>query len=178
MWFSTWMKDTLATGLDATYGAFPDNVYIFDYFRKIADGTGHAPIQYVDGSGDDHPSALASELIAPQFVEETFDAAIAYESIVPVEVDFNPISTYTLEQNYPNPFNPSTTIKYSIPEDGFVKLAVYNLLGEEVISLVNNEQKAGRYEVVFDASRFASGVYMYRLESKNFLSIKKMLLVK
>jgi hypothetical protein len=95
---------------------------------------------------------------------------------------------YSLEQNYPNPFNPSTNIKYSISEDGFVKLAVYNLLGEEVTVLVNNEQKAGRYEVVFstiggsasggDASRFASGVYMYRLESNNFISIKKMILIK
>jgi Secretion system C-terminal sorting domain len=59
-----------------------------------------------------------------------------------------------------------------------VRLAVYNLLGEEVTVLVNNEQKAGRYEVAFDASRFASGVYMYRIESQNFLSIKKMISVK
>jgi hypothetical protein len=100
--------------------------------------------------------------------------------VTPVSVESDEIvfSDFRLEQNYPNPFNPSTTIKYSIPEDGFVKLAVYNLLGEEVVSLVNIEQKAGRYEVVFDASRLSSGVYMYRLESKNFLSIKKMLLVK
>jgi hypothetical protein len=97
---------------------------------------------------------------------------------VSVEPDEIVVTDFKLEQNYPNPFNPSTTIKYSIPEDGFVKLAVYNLLGEEVASLVNNEQKVGRYEVVFDASRLASGVYMYRLESKNFRSIKKMLLVK
>jgi hypothetical protein len=59
-----------------------------------------------------------------------------------------------------------------------VKLSVYNLLGEEVTTLINNEQKAGRYEVVFDASKLSSGVYMYRLESNNFLSIKKMILIK
>ena len=105
-----------------------------------------------------------------------FDGTFTYSDEVNVEVEIPLV--YSLEQNYPNPFNPSTTIKYSISEDGFVKLSVYNLLGEEVTTLVNNEQKAGRYEVAFDASRFASGVYMYRLESNNFLSIKKMLLVK
>nr|MCU0406331.1 T9SS type A sorting domain-containing protein [Ignavibacteriaceae bacterium] len=88
------------------------------------------------------------------------------------------ISDFGLEQNYPNPFNPSTTIKYSISENGFVKLSVYNLLGEEVTTLVNNEQKAGRYEVNFNAKELSSGIYMYRLESNNFLSIKKMILIK
>ena len=85
---------------------------------------------------------------------------------------------YSLGQNYPNPFNPTTTIKYSIPKDGFVKLKVYNLLGQEIISLVNNIQKAGKYEVKFDASRFASGVYYYRMESGNYVSMKKMILIK
>jgi hypothetical protein len=105
-----------------------------------------------------------------------FDGTVTYSEEVNVEVEIPLV--YALEQNYPNPFNPSTTIKYSISEDGFVKLLVYNLLGEEVTTLVNNEQKAGRYEVVFDASKLSSGVYLYRLESKNFLSIKKMLLIK
>jgi hypothetical protein len=105
-----------------------------------------------------------------------FNGSFSYSK----EVNANVVSplTYALEQNYPNPFNPSTTIKYSIPEDGFVKLRVFNMLGEEIISLVNNVQKAGRYEVVFDASSLASGVYLYRLEAQNYSSIKKMLLVK
>jgi hypothetical protein len=97
---------------------------------------------------------------------------------VSVEQEGNTISDFGLEQNYPNPFNPSTTIKYSISENGFVKLSVYNLLGEEVTTLVNNEQKAGRYEVNFNAKELSSGIYMYRLESNNFLSIKKMILIK
>jgi hypothetical protein len=105
-----------------------------------------------------------------------FDGTFTYSDEVNVEVEIPLV--YSLEQNYPNPFNPITNIKYSIQKDGFVKLAVYNLLGEEVTVLVNNEQKAGRYEVAFDASRFASGVYMYRLESNNFISIKKMILIK
>ena len=104
------------------------------------------------------------------------DGTYKYSKEVDVDVEF-PIE-YALEQNYPNPFNPSTTIKYSILEDGFVKLAVYNMLGEEIISLVNNVQKAGRYEVTFDASSLASGVYLYRLEAQKFISIKKMILIK
>jgi hypothetical protein len=105
-----------------------------------------------------------------------FDGTQSYSKEVEVEIT-SPIE-YALEQNYPNPFNPSTTIKYSLAEDGNIKLSVYNILGEVVITLVNNLQKAGRYEVTFDASNFASGVYMYRLEAHNYSSIKKMLLVK
>ena len=95
-----------------------------------------------------------------------------------VEVEVTTPATFSLEQNYPNPFNPNTTIKYSIPEDGSVKLKVYNLLGEEVITLVNSFQRAGRYEVVFDASKLASGVYSYRIETQKNTSVKKMILMK
>ena len=85
---------------------------------------------------------------------------------------------YSLEQNYPNPFNPSTTIKYSIKENGFVKLSVFNLLGEEVTTLVNTEQKAGRYEIEFSASKLSSGVYLYQLQAGEYVLVKKMLLIK
>ncbi len=105
-----------------------------------------------------------------------FMGTCSYSDEVTVNVT-SPIK-YTLEQNYPNPFNPSTKIKYSIPEDGSVKLKIYNLLGEEVFTLVNSVQKTGRYEVVFDASRLASGVYYYRLETRKYTSVKKMILMK
>ena len=104
------------------------------------------------------------------------DGTYEYSSEVNVEVTL-PLE-YALEQNYPNPFNPSTTIKYSIPDDGFVKLSVYNMLGEEVVNLVNAQQKAGRYEINFNASNLASGVYVYRLEAPNFTSSKKLMLMK
>ena len=87
-------------------------------------------------------------------------------------------NAYQLEQNYPNPFNPSTVIKYSIPEAGFVTLKVFNLLGQEVATLVNNEQATGVYQATFDASQLSSGIYFYSLETKNFTSTKKMLLMK
>lgn len=86
--------------------------------------------------------------------------------------------TYNLAQNYPNPFNPSTKIKFSIPEAGIVTLKVFNLLGEEVATLLNAEKTAGNYEATFDASNLSSGIYFYKLEAQNFTSTKKMLLLK
>ena len=105
-----------------------------------------------------------------------FDGTCTYSEEVNIEVEL-PLE-YSLDQNYPNPFNPSTTIKYSIPEDGFVKLAVYNMLGEEVAAIVNTTQKAGRYEVNFNASNLSSGVYVYRIEAANFTASKKLMLMK
>jgi hypothetical protein len=86
--------------------------------------------------------------------------------------------TYALYQNYPNPFNPVTTIKYSIPNSERVVLKVYNILGQEVATLVNEEQRAGVYELKFDASNLASGVYFYKLQAGKFIDVKKMMLVK
>ncbi len=105
-----------------------------------------------------------------------FDGTFTYTEEVNVEVEL-PLE-YSLDQNYPNPFNPTTTIKYSIPEEGFVKLAVYNMLGEQVAAIVNTTQKAGRYEVNFNASQLSSGVYVYRIEAANFVASKKLMLLK
>lgn len=88
------------------------------------------------------------------------------------------ITSYSLSQNYPNPFNPSTTINYAIPKDGYVSLKIYDAIGREVLTLVNAEQNIGRYEISFDASKLASGVYIYKLTSGKFSQTKKMLLMK
>jgi len=87
-------------------------------------------------------------------------------------------SDYALEQNYPNPFNPSTLINYSIPQNSFVTLKVYDVIGNEVAVLVNQTQSAGKYEVRFDASNLSNGVYMYSIKTDNFTSTKKMILMK
>jgi|GEM_PF-1866554 hypothetical protein len=79
-WFCTWAKDTLAANLDPVYGAFPANVFVFDFFHKLADINGFLPAYYASGPWDSHPNAAATELVAPQLVNEIFDAAIAYES--------------------------------------------------------------------------------------------------
>ena len=87
-------------------------------------------------------------------------------------------AAYSLEQNYPNPFNPETNIKFGIPVSGNVKLAVFDMLGREVVTLINESKTAGNYVVDFDASNLSSGAYFYRIQSGNFTETKKMFLVK
>jgi hypothetical protein len=85
---------------------------------------------------------------------------------------------YYLNQNYPNPFNPNTTIQFSIPHQDFVSLKIFNILGQEVVTLLSHNIPAGSHSVNWDASRCASGVYFYRLQVGSFCEIKKLLLLK
>ena len=87
-------------------------------------------------------------------------------------------NAYSLSQNYPNPFNPTTTIKYSVPKSSFVSLTVYDLLGREIASLVNEEKPPGVYTVNFNGSNFASGIYFYRFRAGSFIQTKKFVLIK
>jgi len=87
-------------------------------------------------------------------------------------------SNYQLSQNYPNPFNPTTTIQFSIPKHDFVELKVYNNMGSEVVTLINEPKAGGRHEVIFDASNLASGVYYYKFTVNRVVITKSMLLVK
>lgn len=87
-------------------------------------------------------------------------------------------SSFELKQNYPNPFNPSTTIEFSVPEQGFYTLKIFDMNGKETASLVNERLNAGSYNVEWNASNSSSGVYFYKLVSENFSAVKKMILVK
>ena len=88
-----------------------------------------------------------------------------------------PLAT-KLEQNFPNPFNPSSTISYGLPHTSFVTLTVYNTLGQQVAQLVNEQQQAGYHDVVFRGDGLASGVYFYRIQAGEFVSTKRLLLLK
>ncbi|MFA7360654.1 MAG: T9SS type A sorting domain-containing protein [Candidatus Kapaibacterium sp.] len=94
-----------------------------------------------------------------------------------IETTSLPLS-YSLSQNYPNPFNPVTKINFELPGDGKVKLMIYDVLGREIKTLVNEVKQAGKYTVEFNGSNFASGVYFYRIESGKFTDVKRMVLVK
>jgi len=85
---------------------------------------------------------------------------------------------FSLSQNYPNPFNPSTTIEYALQKDSYVTLEVYNMLGQRVEVLVNEEQEAGYYQVVFDGTKLPSGVYVYRIKAGEFVDVKKFVYLK
>ena len=88
------------------------------------------------------------------------------------------LTEFGLAQNYPNPFNPSTVIKYQLAAPGYVSIKVYNLLGKEVKTLVSRTLAAGKYEVEFDGSSLASGIYFYKMQSGSFVSVKKLMLMK
>jgi hypothetical protein len=85
---------------------------------------------------------------------------------------------FTLSQNYPNPFNPSTNIKFTIPKASLVGIKVYNKLGQEIETLVNEEKRAGTYKLTWNAVNLPSGVYFYRLQAGSFIETKKMVLLK
>ena len=104
--------------------------------------------------------------------------AVIFENTNPQIHDNNIPVKYDLLQNYPNPFNPTTNLEFGISELGFVTLKVYDILGKEVKTLVNEIKPAGTYIVVFDGSNLASGVYFYRIEAGEFREIKRMILLK
>ncbi len=101
-----------------------------------------------------------------------------YEYSKTIEVDVNGVKEYKLTQNYPNPFNPATTIQYILPQAGMVKLTLYNILGQEIRTLVNEMKEAGTHTINIDASDLNSGMYIYKIESGSFVQTRKMTLVK
>ena len=104
------------------------------------------------------------------------DGKFEYSDVVSVEVGAP--GDYYLSQNYPNPFNPNTIIKYNIPQESFVTIKIYDVIGNEVQALVNSKQEAGVYEVNFNAGNLASGMYFYRMQTNDFVKLRKMLLLK
>jgi hypothetical protein len=134
-------------------------------------GNSNSPKEYsfIDGS-------VASGKYFYRLKQIDTDGQFEYSKVI--EVDLGSPQKFELSQNYPNPFNPTTTIKFSIPQSGNVKLTVYNLLGEKVAELVNEFEEAGVYTIDFNASKFDSGVYVYKIEVNGFVQSKKMLLLK
>ena len=104
------------------------------------------------------------------------DGQFEYSDLVEVNIALP--SKLELLQNYPNPFNPTTSISYAIPNDGFVTLTIYDILGNEVIQLENSNKAAGTYSKTFDAAELTSGIYFYTLRSGKYVETKKMLLMK
>ena len=113
----------------------------------------------------------------PLTVDDVFQFTADHQYVLDARDELMP-RMLTLHQNYPNPFNPSTTIRYGLPSRSRVTLTVFNTLGQQVATLVQGEQEAGYHEVLFDASRLASGVYLYRLQARDFTQVRRMLVLK
>jgi len=104
-------------------------------------------------------------------------AVLAFDAVITDVKSTNEINDYLLEQNYPNPFNPTTKIRYQIPELSFVTLTVYDVLGNEISIIVNEEKPAGSYKIYFDGDGLSSGIYFYRIKAGSFIVTKKMMLL-
>ena len=104
----------------------------------------------------------------------------SYKSTTALEHNENDkqVISYKLFQNYPNPFNPNTVIKFQLPQKSFVTVKIYDVLGRDVLTLIEDEKPAGNFEINFNAGHLASGVYLYRIITDKFISTKKMLLIK
>ena len=138
-------------------------------------GLGNAAI--VDSVVIEWPSGIAQNVEGLNVNE--FYSVVEDTTLISVESAVAIIpSSIRLFQNYPNPFNPNTTIKFALPESGFVKLSVYDILGSKIIELVDEELPASNYTVNFDGSRLISGIYLYKLQADTFVEIRKMILLK
>ncbi|MGD8777562.1 MAG: T9SS type A sorting domain-containing protein [Ignavibacteria bacterium] len=122
---------------------------------------------------------ITGDYTLSEFIADEKIFTLGKESYHEVSDEVNLITTeYELFQNYPNPFNPSTIIKYQIPQEGLVSLKIYDILGREVTTLVNEYKSIGQYEVEFNAGRLSGGVYIYKLTAGSYVSSKKMILMK
>lgn len=160
------------------------NNFGFDVERKNSTNDDWLKIGFVNGNGTTttphsykfEDSQLPSdEKIFYRLKQLDLDGTFQYSS--EVEIDRLPME-FSLGQNFPNPFNPTTTIKYQIAEPGIVSLKIYDILGNEVIKLVDEYQEAGNYSINFDASKISSGVYFYRLRANEFIQMRKMTLLR
>ena len=161
-----------------------DNVYISTWSQgvyKTSDtglswssyglaGTGVSSIMLNTGATDIYAGTSDGKILKISNNVTGVEDGPAVDEEVPTE--------YELYQNYPNPFNPTTTIKFSLKDAGVYKLRVYNILGQLVTTLVNGQLNAGSHQIVFDAGRFASGIYIYNLSGQNVNMTKKMVLIK
>jgi len=159
------------------------NNQMFDIERRSGEGQ-YVAIGYVNGYG------TTSEPQEYSYIDNTvrtgtyfyrlkqIDFGGQYEYSDEIEIDVSGPLTFALEQNYPNPFNPSTKIRYSVPQSSNVVIKIFDILGNEIETLVSEEKTVGTYEITWYAEQLPSGIYFYRLQAGNYVEAKKMVLMK
>jgi len=160
------------------------NNYGFDVERRINEGDWNS-IGFVEGHGNsispkrysysDKDLFAGGSKFQYRLKQVDNDGSFEYSDVVEVEVLPN---QYELSQNYPNPFNPSTTIRFSLLQVSQIKINIYNMIGEQVATIADGMYEAGYHKVTLNASNLPSGAYVYRIESSDFVKVKKMLLLK
>ncbi|MCX6168389.1 MAG: ice-binding family protein [Ignavibacteriales bacterium] len=123
-------------------------------------------------------ATLSGRALAQTAVTLNANAVTKPETVTAVKNSLSVPQDFALFQNYPNPFNPTTTINYSLPRSGFVTIKIYDLLGAEIMTLLNEEMSTGNYSIKFDGSNISSGIYFYQLRGGSFVETKKFVLMK
>jgi len=161
------------------------NNYGFEIERRtVSSVNGWKKVGFVQGNGTSNASHSYSfidkNLSASTYVYrlKQIDNSGAFKYSQETEVTLGIPGVFALSQNFPNPFNPQTTIAYDIPKECFVTIKVYDVLGKEVASVVNENKKAGSYQVSFDGSRLSSGMYICRMSAATYSSATKMIILK
>lgn len=154
--------------------------------QRRSNNSGWTAIQFIKGNGtttemkeysfNDNIQNMTDGDICYRLKQMDFDGG--YKFSKEISVQNTSVLNYSLEQNYPNPFNPATTIKYALPKAGMVTIKVFDMLGNEVKILVNENEAPGSHTINFDASGLSSGIYLYKIKSGEFTSSKKMILMK
>lgn len=184
VWTSTdnganWVH-TLTTGILSGFGKEGDNIYAVGTLPPYKSSDNGITWQLVDNNGLSTFIQNTIQFTSQYVFINTYGIGVyrrLKSEITSVEIETNNPNTFLLEQNYPNPFNPSTRIQYQVSSITNVSLKVYDILGNEVASLVNEQKPAGSYEVEFDAANLAGGIYFYKLQAGSFVETKKMILL-
>jgi hypothetical protein len=159
------------------------NNYGFEVERK-SDHSNWQKITFIEGYGNSNSpkeysyvdkSPIGGSKFQYRLKQIDNDGQFEYSKVI--EVELVPIE-FALYQNYPNPFNPSTKIRYQLPVESKVVIKIYNILGSEVMELLNEQKESGIYEVEFNADNLSSGTYVYKISADNFVQTKKMVLLK
>ena len=161
----------------------------FEILRRTIDEeriSGWTLVGYREGKGTttepqhysyvDNISGINANAFEYRLKQVDFDGSYSFSEVI--RVDNIAPAEFSLEQNYPNPFNPSTEIKFSIPQTTNVTLRVFDIMGREVVTLIDEQMEAGKHSLVFNAANLSSGVYYYTIITENFIQTKKMLLLK
>lgn len=173
---------------------FGINVLLFSvisslFFSQINFSQHQIPFSVIGSGGVSQTNAgyILTGTLGEPFIGEAVSSSntaysgfwyLYYEDVVSSIEDEAIPRHFALEQNFPNPFNPTTTIKFALPERNLVQIRLYTIIGEEVLLLVNEEMNQGWYEIKLNMNSFSSGVYIYRMNAGNYVSTRKMMLIK